>query len=49
MNQAELLEELSRINNELVTARRELSRISVELADEKRFAERVIYLSPDIV
>ncbi|MDA8426828.1 MAG: sensor domain-containing diguanylate cyclase [Treponema sp.] len=49
MDQVELLGELSTINNELITARRELSRISVELKEEKQFAERVLALSPDIV
>ncbi|HUW40049.1 MAG TPA: diguanylate cyclase [Rectinemataceae bacterium] len=49
MDQEQLLEELSKINNELITAKRELSRISVELKEEKQFAERVIALSPDIV
>ena len=44
-----LLDELSRINSELVNARRELSRLNAELADKERFLARVLELSPDIV
>ncbi|MBN1242016.1 MAG: sensor domain-containing diguanylate cyclase [Spirochaetales bacterium] len=44
-----LLEELSRINSELVNARRELSRLNAELAEKERFLARVLELSPDIV
>ncbi len=44
-----LLDELSRINSELVNARRELSRLNAELADKERFLSRVLELSPDIV
>jgi diguanylate cyclase (GGDEF)-like protein/PAS domain S-box-containing protein len=49
VDQSRLMEELSKINNELVTSRRELSRLSLEIEERKGFAERVIALSPDIV
>jgi diguanylate cyclase (GGDEF)-like protein/PAS domain S-box-containing protein len=49
MDQSSILEELSRINNELITSKRELARLTIELEEGKRFAERVLALTPDLV
>lgn len=49
MNDERMLEEFSRLNNELVNARRELSRVNAALDQKERFLEKVLDLSPFIV
>lgn len=44
-----LLTEYSRLNNELVDARRELARLNATLADRERFLSRVLSISPSVV
>ncbi|HUW71524.1 MAG TPA: sensor domain-containing diguanylate cyclase [bacterium] len=49
MNEDQLLEEFSRMNNELIDARRELSRVHAALEERERFLAKVLELSPFIV
>ncbi len=49
MNEDQVLEEFSRMNNELVNARRELTRVNAALEERKRFLAKVLELSPYIV
>lgn len=49
MNEDQLLEEFSRMNNELVNARRELNRVNAALQERKRFLAKVLELSPYMV
>ncbi len=49
MDESRLLEELSRMNNELVNQRHEGVRVATELERKDRFLRRVLGLYPDII
>ncbi len=44
-----LFDEITRMNNELINARRELTRLNERLDEKTRFLERIIELSPNII
>jgi diguanylate cyclase (GGDEF)-like protein len=44
-----LLAEYSKLNNELVNARRELARVNSTLGDRERFLSRILSMSPSVV
>lgn len=49
MNEERLLEEFSKLNNELINTRRELSRLNAELEQKEQFLNKILDLSPFIV
>lgn len=49
MDDSELFDEMSRMNNELINARRQLIRLNEQLDEKTRFLSRILELSPNFV
>jgi diguanylate cyclase (GGDEF)-like protein len=49
MEDGELLENFTRINNELVNAKRELIRVNHQLDEKERYLTRIMELSPNLI